>query len=227
MLDQGNEDKVIDPKIELEVYLTKACADEGDICPDASRHAVELIQTIRLAGQIASFYGQPVIVGLAAKVHEINNEWDRFLFQSKPMYPWSLWLTDVLNREDASYDNKLGLRTPPERQYFIMHPAPGFSYVSGATVGEQLQPSVYLEIFGINYWRKKYFTGVSVIAEYSDRASRDDVGWGALFTFANKFSFAVTSNDGDVGITLGVDLANFYREQLQPQIKNIRMQRQN
>lgn len=30
LLDQGNEDKVIDPKIELEVYLTKACADEGE-----------------------------------------------------------------------------------------------------------------------------------------------------------------------------------------------------
>ncbi len=217
--------QVIEPAIELETGLATACATEGDTCPEASMQAIELIQTVRLGKEIAGFYGQPVIAGLAAEVREINNEWDRFLFQSKPMYPWSLWLTDVLNKSESSYDKKLGLRRPPDRQYFLMHPAPGFSYISEASDGQQLQPSVYVELFGINYWKKRYFTGVSVIAEYSDRANQDDVGWGALFTFANQFSFAVTANDGDVGITVGLDLANFYREQLKPQLERIKTQR--
>ncbi|MGB5518983.1 MAG: hypothetical protein WBO73_11040 [Gammaproteobacteria bacterium] len=210
------------PKIAIEAGLAKACSLEGDRCPQTSEHAVELVQSIRLSGEIAGFYGQPVIVGLAAKVREINNEWDRFLFQSKPMYPWSLRLTDVLNRRESSYDKKLGLRAPPDTQYFFLHPAPGFSYINNANDGEQLQPSVYVELFGINKWRKKYFTGVSAIVEYADRSNMDDVGWGALFTFSNKFSFANTSNDGDVGVTFGLDLANFYKEQLKPQIESIK-----
>ena len=217
--------QLIEPAIELETGLATACAEEGDTCPQVARHAIELVQAIRLGMEIAGFYGQPVIAGLAAEVREINNEWDRFLFQSKPMYPWSLWLTDVLNKSESSYDKKLGLRRPPDRQYFLIHPAPGYSYISEASDGEQLQPSVYVELFGVNYWKQRYFTGVSVIAEYSDRANQDDVSWGALFTFANNFSFAVTANDGDVGITVGLDLANFYREQLKPQIERIKTQR--
>jgi len=221
-----SDESEIAPKIELEAGLTKACSSEGDTCPETAKHAVKLVQRIRLGSEIAAFYGQPVIVGLAAMVHEINTEWDRFLFQSKPMYPWSLWLTDVLNRKASSFDQQLGLRRPPDTQYFILHPAPGFSYISNANDGDQLQPSVYVELFGVNKWKEKYLTGVSAIVEYSDRANIDDVGWGALFTFSNKFSFAITSNDGDVGITLGLDLANFFKEQLKPQIEIIKTRRQ-
>jgi hypothetical protein len=71
------------PRIELESGLTQSCSDEGSTCPKASESAVRLLQNIALAREIGSFYGQPVVVGLAAKVKEINADWDHFLFDSK------------------------------------------------------------------------------------------------------------------------------------------------
>lgn len=217
-----SDQSVLAPKIELESGLTKYCSDEGNTCPKASKHAVNLLQNIALAREIGSFYGQPVIVGLAAKVKEINTDWDRFLFNSKPMYPWDLWLTDVFTRKSSAYDKQLGLREAPDTQYFLLHPAPGFSYVSDAADGDQFQPTVYVELLGINKWRWKYLTGVSLLVEYSDRADVEDIGWGALLTFLNKFSLGITTHDGDFGVTLGLDLANFYKEKLRPQIDSIK-----
>lgn len=219
-----SESSVLAPEIELESGLTQLCSDEGSTCPKASESAVRLLQTIALAREIGSYYGQPVIVGLAAKVKEINAGWDQFLFDSKPMYPWDLWLTDVATSKPSAYDEQLGLREAPDTQYFLLHPAPGFSYVGNASDGDQLQPAVYVELLGINKWRWKYLTGASLIVEYSDRGDVEDMGWGALLTFRNKLSFAITTHDGDVGVTLGLDLANFYKDRLKPQIERIKTQ---
>ena len=106
----------------------------------------------------------------------------------------------------------------------MLHPSPGFSYVSDASDGDQLQPTVYVELFGINKWRWKYLTGASLIVEYADRADVDDMGWGALLTVGNKFSIGITTHDGNFGVTLGIDLANFYKERLKPQIESIKTQ---
>jgi hypothetical protein len=219
-----SESSVLAPRIELESGLTQSCSDEGSTCPKASESAVRLLQNIALAREIGSFYGQPVVVGLAAKVKEINADWDHFLFDSKPMYPQDLWLTDLFTRKTSAYDEQLGFREAPDTQYFLLHPAPGFSYVSDASDGDQLQPAVYVELLGLNKWRWKYMTGVSLIVEYSDRADVEDMGWGALLTFRNKLSLAITTHDGDVGVTLGLDLANFYKDRLKPQIERIKTQ---
>ena len=210
------------PALALEDRLSQACANEGVSCPEAARHAVVLMQDIALARAIGSFYGQLVIEGLAAKVADINAEWDRFLFNSKPMYPWDLWLTDVLNRRSTAYDQQSGFREAPSHQYFLLHPAPGFSFVQGAADGNELRPTVYMELFGVNRWRAKFLTGASAIVEYADRRDAADVGWGVLLTFANRFSFGLTAHGDEFGITLGLDLANFYKERLRPQIETIK-----
>ncbi len=218
----GTGDDLVAPGVAVERLLTEACAAEGAECPRILARADEILAQIMLAGSIGAILGQSTITGLLDKVAEVNADWDRFLFDSKPMYPWSLWLTDRVNRRRASYQRRHGLLEPPDTQYFLLHPAPGFAYTGAADDGDQLAPTVYVELLGFNRWRARYLTGVSAIVEYADRAGVEDTSYGALFTFANRYSIGITTGGGDIGVTLGLDLANLYRERLQPQISRIR-----
>lgn len=218
----GADEQLLAPAIPVRRLLTGACAAEGDACPQAFADGDAVLEHILLANGIGARLGQPTVSGLLDKVAEVNADWDRFLFDSKAMYPWSLWLTDVVNRRRNDYAHRHGLLEPPDTQYFLLHPAPGFGFVHAADDGDQLAPTVYVELLGFNRWRARYLTGVSAIVEYADRAGVEDVSYGALFTFANRYSVGVTAGGGEVGVTLGLDLANLYRDRLQPQIRRIR-----
>lgn len=138
------------------------------------------------------------------------------------MCPLDLLTTDAFYRWFNDYDKSTdGFRRPPKYQWFFMHPSPAFEYVSGAVDGEQLKPSVYLEILGVNAWKNKYFTGASIIATYTDRNDVADTGYGLLFTY-NNYSIAITRYGSETGVLFSLDLANFYNESLKPTINSIR-----
>ncbi len=211
------------PPVTVKTVLEEACQGEGESCPQTHQWGLELVKSIELAKAVATFYGQTLIRDLAEHARDVDSQWDAYLFQSKAMYPLDLIVTDWAMKQWWDYGkSEQGLRLPPEYQFFLLHPAPGFEYVSGAADGEQLSPTVYVELLGFNKWDARGFSGVSLIAAYADRGGIDDVRGGLLFTYASKLSIAVTGGDGETGVVLGLDLANWYTAKLKPAVDRLR-----
>jgi hypothetical protein len=118
------------------------------------------------------------------------------------------------------YEN--GFRRPPKTQWFLLHPAVGVEFASGALDGDQLQPMLYIEVVGANRWNDeqrwidvpvlRYLSGASVIASYADRAGVKDTGYGLILTFGNVYSIGAARYGEETGVFLSLDLANLFRE---------------
>jgi hypothetical protein len=192
-------------------------------CPLTFKTSEGLVKLILMGNRIGIVYGNRLITALAKDVSKVNDDWDKFLFESKPMYPLDLVTTDLFYRWFGEYDkSEEGLKMPPNYQWFFLHPSPAFEYVSGAEDGEQLKPSIYLEVIGVNAWRNNYITGASVIVSYTDRKNLDDLGYGLLLTYKNTYSLAVTRYDDETGVMFSLDVAQFYKESLKPTLDSIR-----
>lgn len=195
-------------------------------CLTTIENGESFIEFVNAATGIAKYEAEPRITRLSSYIANVNQQWDRFLFHSKPMYPQDLWFTDLLTK--SSRKAKKGLRAPPNNQFFILHPAPGFSYLKDADQGSRLKPSVYLEVLGYNRWQANYLTGVSYIIERADRANTDNIAHrGILLTFANKYQFGVThykfNQTSGYGITIGIDLASLYTSRLKPYADTLKL----
>lgn len=217
--------------IKLKENIIEACSleisnlpnNETEQCALVYKQSKMLINIILVGNSIGRYYGKPIIQNVASDIDKVNKEWDAFLFNSKPMFPLDLIVTDFLYRTFSDYNkSNEGFRRPPEWQWFFLHPAPAFDYVSGAVDGEQLKPSVYLEVIGFNVWEKEHITGVSFIGTYSDRNDLPDGGYGFLFTYRNTYSVAITKYGSETGVLFGLDVASFFRESLRPAIVKLR-----
>ncbi len=211
--------------IVMKDFLDGLCAAEakqggGSACDRTSALSDSLMYSLAQAVELGAASGVKTINQVAAEVAGIDREWDQFLFEGKPMYWLDLLATDLF----ADYGNADGgFKRPPKYQVFFLHPAPALTYIKDAPDGEQFVPSVYLEIIGVNKWRSKRFSGISVIASYSDNASTDDLGYGLLVTWNSKYSLGVVKYDQDTAISVSIDLANAYRDKLKPQLDQIKL----
>ena len=217
--------------IHLKDNIRKACEQEVAELPSTAtmqcqkvyKASEKLITIILIGHSVGTYYGQNIVDELSADIYAVNKEWDTFLYDSKPMYPLDLVTTDFFYRVFSDYDkSNEGFKRPPNWQWFFLHPAPAFDYVSDAIDGEQLKASVYLEVLGINAWKNKYVTGVSLIATYSDRNDVPDGGYGLLFTYKNSYSVAVTKYGSKTGVLFSLDVARFFKESIKPIIDNVR-----
>ena len=191
-----------------------------DTCPRVSEMAASLMFTVSLALELGAASGVDTINRIASLVASVDDEWDKFLLKGKPMYWLDLLATDFF----ADYkESKGGFKRPPEFQVFFLHPSPALSYIKDAPDGDQLVPSIYLEIIGVNKWRSTGFTGASLIAAYSDNASTDDVGYGVSLTWNSKYTIGLVDHDGDSAISISIDLADAYREKLKPQLEELKL----
>ena len=104
---------------------------------------------------------------------------------------------------------------PPSSQIILLNPSVALEYIPDSPDGNQLQESLVLEIAGINRWKwrgdkMKSNFGASIIATYSDREDVDDLGYGVLFHFGNKFSIGATKRSGGKeGVFINIDLRDF------------------
>ena len=218
-------------RIELKKIIISACIDEivnlqngsAQQCRSTYEASEKLIKVILVGNSIGKYYGRKLISDLASDVNKVNKEWDSFLFKSKPMYPLDLIATDFMYRKFGEYDRSAeGFKRPPKYQWFFLHPSPAFEYVSNAMDGEQLKPTVYLEIFGVNAWKNRHFTGISLIATYTDRNNIDDKGFGVLITYKNSYSLAITKYGDETGVMFGLDIARFFTGSLKSTLNSIR-----
>lgn len=215
-------------KIVLDSAFNEICEAEGGECKQSFKYAQDILNIINAAKQVATYNNLEAISTLANQIGEDNKQWDKFLFESKPMFPQDLWATQFINNlfdwEREQSDS--GLLLPPEYQWFFLHPSAAYSYVGKAPDGQQLLPSVYVEVLGVNKWQGKFLTGVSYILEVTDRAQMADISRGVLLTFDNSYHLGITRHkiegETEYGLSVGIDLANFYLDNIKPKLAKLK-----
>jgi hypothetical protein len=205
--------------------IDRACED---VTSEVCKRSIKLGKPFMSAWKKADFISQQLSEGVLKQISgAISNKdevWYTFLYDSKPMYPQDLFMTDLMNKQWYSDETRYGegFPSPPRTQYFFLHPSFAVENVASAADGEEMKPVFYLELFGANRWNPndrwidaKYlraWSGFSLIASYADRAGIKEVGYGGLFTFDNVYSIGITDYDGETGFFISIDLANLWRE---------------
>ena len=156
-------------------------------------------------------------VELSEKVITIKDkEWKKFMDEARSQTSFDIAATSTLY--DWLYDKREhDFQSPPEVQWFFLHPSVLIENVSGAVDGQQVQESLALEIIGFNYWKDKCFgfaCGASLIVNYADRAGVDDTRWGIMLHIDNSYSFGITMEGLDArnqGFFVTVDLLKLFQ----------------
>jgi len=226
---------VMAPLIEIGGPLDADCAQpSSELCSLTLMDGKQLMLQLALARDLGDDIGKPTKDALAAQVAAKNALWDDYLYTSKPMLPFDFVLTDLLDgRWSKSDQYPQGFREPPATQWFLLHPAVGLEYASGAMEGEQMKPVLYLEIVGANRWNARdrwlnmpfldRLSGVSLITSYADRPGTKNPGIGVLLTFDNIYSIGIARYDSSTtGVFLSFDLANLYRDKLRPSYESFK-----
>lgn len=199
----------------------------GPFCEQALKTGKVMVREWKIADKVGTETSKGTITAIYKQVNEKNAKWNKFLYDSKPMLPLDIILTDGINGAWPSSDQyKEGFREPPATQWFLLHPSVGMEYVPNADDGEQFKPMLYVEVIGANrwdeknrwldYWGLRTWSGLSFVASFADRAGVEDFGGGAVVTFENIYSVGVTQYGGDTGYFLSLDLANLWRDKYKP-----------
>lgn len=143
-----------------------------------------------------------------------DKEWMKFIDESRSQTFIDIATTSFIY--EWRYGNgEHDFQSPPEVQWFVLHPSVLIENVSNAEDGQQLQESLALEVIGFNYWNEKCFgfaCGASLIVNYTDRENVDDTGWGVMLHADNSYSFGFTRHGGDSGFFVTVDLLKLFQD---------------
>jgi hypothetical protein len=222
------------PLVDLDAPLDADCSRPASaLCRQALADGRQLMLQLAIAQDLGVAIGKPTVEALKQQIDAKNALWDTYLYKSKPMLPFDFVLTDLLDgRWKQSDQYPQGFREPPTTQWFLLHPAVGVEYASGAVDGEHMKPVLYVEIVGANRWNPRdrwidlplldRLSGVSLVASYVDRVGTDNSGTGVLLTFDNVYSIGVTRYGSTTGVFLTLDLANFYRDELRPSYESFK-----
>ena len=202
-------------------FLDEACR-ERDSAQCAGSYAVskQILRDARLVERSLSYYASPIIDMNYRAALKRDRQWTAYFDEALFQYPWELfinglWMDKHDERPRDAAGNRLGFRAPPRSQWIIFHPNVGLEYLGGAADGNQFEPTVFVELIGYNRWRwnaageLKNALGLSLITSYSDRAGADDMAYGLMLHYRNKWSLAVTRHDEETGVLLSTDLAQY------------------
>lgn len=226
-VDKGDDE--VAPRVALSAHIGEACRGEGtrpEVCPETMAEAWQLALRIGYAHRIASTGARVWLAQYAAYLRDLDEAWTAFLTGGKPMFPTDLAATDWLYRRFSKdyRDPSGGFRAPPETQYFVLHPIPGFEFAfDDAFAGERLREAVAVEVLGFNRWRSKHVSGFGLVVDWVDRAGTEELGYGFQVTWNSKYTLCATVHDEkDYAVLLGVDLAHFVTDRLLPKVAEIR-----
>lgn len=149
-------------------------------------------------------------------VIELDTSWDKFVKDARSQTLLDIFATTWFY--DLTEDSDDTLSPPPSRQWFLLHPTIIIENVQAAIDGEQLQEGIAVEVLGINWWEDKSSPiripfGISGVVSYSDIPGVEDIGYGLMLYFDNKYSFGVTDHRGDIGVFVTADLLKFIGDQ--------------
>lgn len=212
------------PGIDVEVFvglLDDACvAGAGAKCDEAYRVAKHIVRDAQLIERALTYHATPIIDANYRAAQIRDRQWRGYFDEALFQYPWELFLNGLwIDRHDPrprdAHGNRMGFLTPPTAQWIVFHPSVGFEYLGAAADGNQLEPTVFVELVGYNRWRwnsmgeMRNALGVSLITGYSDRAAADDLAYGLMLHYQNKLALAVTQHGGETGWLLSTDLARY------------------
>jgi hypothetical protein len=216
------------PIVPISAALHADCPDpDAPLCPQTIVQGRSVMDMLGLAQRLSADFSKRSVSMIRTQIEANDALWTTYLYDSKPMLPLDFVITDWLSGgwqvPDPFAD---GFRHPPRTQWFLLHPSIGVEYASAAADGDQLQPTLVLEVLGANRWDPeqrwinlpllRYLSGVSLTANYADRAGIKDTGYGLLLTFSNVYSIGAARYSGTTGIYLSVDLANLFRDKYRP-----------
>lgn len=219
------KDRGIDHSFDTKSEIATACMNEGDNgkCPITYQCAKDALMIADQARVIATVKAEKFIKVLKEQTVRNDEDWQKFMFGGKPMWPWDVIWTDLVYLAiDGRYRNyDSGLVAPPDWQFFFLHPSVAMEYVPDEVEGNQFTPAAYVELLGANYWKNSplsvsglSLTGASLIVAYSDRVNAADEALGGMVTFNNTYSFGVTFRGAEIGIFLSLPMAALYKDQI-------------
>lgn len=157
---------------------------------------------------------KPEIERVTATIAGLEREFDRYLFEGFPMFPWEAAVNSWF------LTNKHLVEGPPRSQIVLVHPAAGLVASVAEDAKSDTGASLSIEPLGWVHYTKDYrhWMGVSALAVFpGDR----EPGYGVAFNY-DMFKLGVTYHDDDTGehdgaaVFIGLDLYKFldakYRE---------------
>lgn len=219
------------PAISLVDQVREAC-ESAESCTQGLKAAEPLTNALRNVRAVARTNSENALSILQQQVTEKNEAWNRYLFESKPLWPWELAFTDWWHdRYDDTYTQ--GFRRPPPKQMILMHPSIGAEWIDKATNGDRFAPTIYVEIVGVNYWNEtnRWFSdswlsslsGASLAVTVTDRPGINTVGVGPLLTFDNTFEVGINYyGESEFGIMVGFNLMKLWKDDYEKRVRRLK-----
>lgn len=193
-----------DKRIWLPVESNENECDEGN---EMRQARAEFAVFVNLVERSNAELKQPSLVVFNKGLAVIEQEYDRYLFEGYPMFPWEAAVNSWLLT-----DNRIA-NGPPRWQLAVLHPSAGvIGHVASNTDGD-IGASLLIEPIGVvRYTRDyKHWYGLSVMASFPfDR----EPGIGVAMTY-DQFKLGVTWHDDPDGrydgaaVVLGIELFQF------------------
>jgi len=196
------------PIIWLPVESNENECDEGD---EMRQALAEFAVFVKLVDRSVTPLIQPGIVALNNGLAVIEQEYDKYLFEGFPMFPWEAAVNGWLLT-----DNRIA-NGPPRWQLAVLHPSAGVVGNVASNTDGDIGASLLIEPIGVvRYTRDyKHWYGLSVMASFPfDR----DPGIGFAMTY-DQFKLGVTWHDDPDGrydgaaVVLGIELYQFVGRQ--------------
>lgn len=189
--------------------------DDALLCSpeEVKRARVEFATVVQAVSDGIGVATAPAIAQAAERVSELESQFDRYLFEGFPMFPWEAWINSLL------LTNEHLVEGPPRYQIVFAHPAAGVIVSTGSGARSDTGATLSLELGAVRYDADyRHWWGISALAVFpGDR----DAGYGIAVNY-DIFKLGVTWHDDDTGVHdgaavfLGIDLFKFldrrYRE---------------
>jgi hypothetical protein len=158
-----------------------------------------------------------VFAPLASEYHaeatELRGRWWAYFHETRTQFPWEVGI-NALSFKDKISHTKGRFHTPPNRQWIFAHPEASLEYLPKAPDGQQLKPTLTVELLGINRWKWEHekaakAIGFAAVVNYADVETINDWRFGAIVHVAHRYSFGATRSSGHTGYFVSADLATF------------------
>lgn len=150
---------------------------------------------------------EPSRQAVAKKITELSKNYEKFLFNGLPMWPWEAWLNGLFLPEEDSVK-------APLRQFTFFRPSAGFEINTDSRAESSIEPILAIEPLGYVWYKDREYDswqGISLLTTF-----RTDMGAGlGLMYRYNNYTIGVskhTETDDDYFLYVGIELYQFLSE---------------
>lgn len=133
---------------------------------------------------------------------DYSEDWDEYFRERKMQLPWEMGLNQIAHRDQRKNDF---FSRPPKFDWVVLHPALVASLNSDES-GSEDELDLVLEIFGINYWKAKNLSGVSLVNFGDGDDFLDKDRYGIMFHFGSQYAVGWADNEDDGHWFVSIDL---------------------